>query len=74
MKMFTCDYKDLVHPQAKKQEEANKFIGSVVLEGVECRYQPSRSRKCMPRARSPRYRSGSRIIGRCSGPKEQRPN
>jgi hypothetical protein len=35
MKMFSCDYNDLVHPQAKKQEEANKFMGNVVLEGVE---------------------------------------
>ena len=29
MKMFSCDYKDLVHPQKKELEEANKFIGSV---------------------------------------------
>src|SRR5262245_34400375 len=28
MKMFTCDYKDLVNPQKKQLEEANKFIGS----------------------------------------------
>ena len=35
MKMFSCDYNDLTHPQAKKLEEANKFIGKVVLEGVE---------------------------------------
>jgi len=35
MKMFSCDYNDLVHPQAKKLEEANKFIGKVVLEGVD---------------------------------------
>jgi len=35
MKMFSCDYQDLVNPKAKKLEEANKFIGSVVLEGVE---------------------------------------
>jgi hypothetical protein len=35
MKMFSCDYQDLVSPKAKKLEEANKFIGSVILEGVE---------------------------------------
>jgi hypothetical protein len=35
MKMFTCDYNDLVEPKAKKLEEANKFFGSVVLEGVD---------------------------------------
>jgi len=35
MKMFTCDYNDLVNPKAKKLDEAARFIGSVVLEGVE---------------------------------------
>jgi hypothetical protein len=35
MKMFSCDYNDLINPKAKKFEEASKFIGSVVLEGVE---------------------------------------
>ena len=35
MKMFSCDYGDLVNPKAKKQEEAMRFIGSVVLNGVE---------------------------------------
>ncbi len=35
MKMFSCDYNDLANPKAKKLEEATKFIGSVVLEGVE---------------------------------------
>ena len=35
MKMFSCDYQDLVNPKTKKLEEANKFIGSVVLEGVD---------------------------------------
>jgi hypothetical protein len=35
MKMFSCDYDDLMNPKAKKLEEATKFIGSVVLEGVE---------------------------------------
>jgi hypothetical protein len=35
MKMFTCDYDDLVNPKAKKREEATGFIGAVALEGVE---------------------------------------
>ncbi len=35
MKMLTCDYNDLVNPKPRKLEEASKFIGSVVLEGVE---------------------------------------
>ena len=34
MKMFTCDYADLVNPKAKKRDEAMRFVGSVVLEGV----------------------------------------
>ena len=41
MKMFSCDYDDLVNPKAKKLDEANNFIGSVVLEGVEV--DPKRS-------------------------------
>ncbi len=35
MKMFTCDYQDLINPAAKKLEDANKFIGNVALEGVD---------------------------------------
>jgi len=35
MKMLSCDYSDLVNPKPRKLEEASKFIGSVVLEGVE---------------------------------------
>ena len=35
LKMFSCDYNDLIHPKAKKLEEALKFSGSVMLEGVE---------------------------------------
>ena len=34
MKMFSCDYNDLVTPKAKKTEET-KSIGTVVIEGVE---------------------------------------
>ncbi len=35
MKMFSCDHNDLVNPKAKKLEEAEKFVGSVVIDGVE---------------------------------------
>src|SRR5256885_15170848 len=35
MKMLSSDYNDLVNPKARKIEEANRFIGSVVLEDVE---------------------------------------
>lgn len=35
MKMFTCDYTDLTSPRKKEQQEAQKFLGNVVLEGVE---------------------------------------
>jgi hypothetical protein len=41
MKMFSCDYQDLVKPKAKTREEATGFIGKVVLEGVEV--DPKRS-------------------------------
>jgi hypothetical protein len=35
MKMLSCDYNDLINPQEKKREQANPFIGSVILEDVE---------------------------------------
>ncbi len=35
MKMLSCDYQDLVHPQKKTQEEAQPFLGRVELEGVD---------------------------------------
>jgi hypothetical protein len=35
MKMFTCDYHDLIHPKKKSLEQANQFIGRVELEGVD---------------------------------------
>jgi hypothetical protein len=41
MKMFSCDYNDLVNPTTKTMEEANKFMGKVVLEGVDV--DPARS-------------------------------
>lgn len=35
MKMFSCDYGDMINPQKKELNEAPKFVGSVVLDGVE---------------------------------------
>ncbi len=35
LKMFSCDYQDLVKPQKKAVEEAQKFLGRVTLDGVE---------------------------------------
>jgi hypothetical protein len=35
MKMFSCDYNDLVNPKAKTMEQADKFTGRVVVEGVD---------------------------------------
>ncbi len=35
MKMFSCDYQDLVNPKAKTRDEATPFLGRVTLEGVE---------------------------------------
>jgi len=35
MKMFSCDYNDLLNPKAKKLQEATRFTGSIVLEGVD---------------------------------------
>lgn len=41
MKMFTCDYQDLVNSKAKTQKEATPFIGDVVLEGADVDRQRS---------------------------------
>lgn len=41
MKMFSCDYQDLVNPKSKSPDEATPFLGKVVLEGVEV--DPKRS-------------------------------
>ena len=35
MKMFSCDYNDLVNPRKKTREEAAEFTGRVILEGVD---------------------------------------
>jgi hypothetical protein len=41
MKMFSCDYQDLVNPRVKTRDEATPFLGNVVLEG--CDVDPKRS-------------------------------
>ena len=33
--MLSCDYQDLLHPKQKTLEQANKFVGTVTLDGVE---------------------------------------
>jgi hypothetical protein len=35
LKMFTCDYQDLVNPREKQQDEASPFVGSVTIDNVE---------------------------------------
>lgn len=35
LKMFSCDYNDLISPQAKTIDEANEFMGRVTVEGAE---------------------------------------
>src|SRR5262249_39371006 len=35
LKMFTCDYQDLINPQKKSKEEAHRFFGNISIEGVE---------------------------------------
>jgi hypothetical protein len=35
LKMFSCDYQDLVNPKRKTRDEATPFLGKVALEDVE---------------------------------------
>jgi hypothetical protein len=35
LEMFSCDYQDLIHPNQKSQEQAQKFVGNVAIDGVE---------------------------------------
>ncbi len=35
LKMFTCDYQDLIHPREKTQAEASSFIGVITIDNVE---------------------------------------
>jgi hypothetical protein len=52
--MLSCDYQDLLHPKEKKLEQANKFVGTVTLDGVDI--DPKRSfREMYPS--SPEYRT-----------------
>ena len=39
--MLSCDYQDLLHPKQKTLEQANKFVGTVTLDGVDI--DPKRS-------------------------------
>jgi hypothetical protein len=41
LKMFSCDYQDLVNPTKRTRDEATPFIGKVVLEGSDV--DPKRS-------------------------------
>jgi hypothetical protein len=41
LKMFSCDYQDLVKPKAKTRDQATQFLGKLTLEGVEV--DPKRS-------------------------------
>ncbi|MFO1093132.1 MAG: hypothetical protein U0992_07445, partial [Planctomycetaceae bacterium] len=41
LKMFTCDYRDLMEPQQKTLEQANRFRGRIMLDGVEVDAQRS---------------------------------
>ena len=34
LKMFSCDYRDLVEPKPKKLQDATRFFGRIILEGV----------------------------------------
>lgn len=35
LKMFSCDYQDLIEPKQKTKEQAQPFLGRIVLDGVE---------------------------------------
>jgi hypothetical protein len=35
LKMFSCDYQDLVKPEKKTQEQAQPFVGKISIDGVE---------------------------------------
>ncbi|HEV8002031.1 MAG TPA: hypothetical protein VGP63_19235 [Planctomycetaceae bacterium] len=41
LKMFTCDYRDLIHSRKKTMNQANPFMGTISLEGVEVDKQRS---------------------------------
>jgi hypothetical protein len=35
LKMFTCDYEDLIHGTKKTKEQVRPFVGTITLEGVD---------------------------------------
>jgi hypothetical protein len=35
LKMFSCDYADLINPKPKKMEEVTPFLGKVTIRGVD---------------------------------------
>jgi len=35
LKMFSCDYQDLINPEKKTRDEAQPFFGKIVLDGVD---------------------------------------
>jgi hypothetical protein len=41
LKMFSCDYRDLIEPRRKKLEEASRFLGKVTIDGVDVDHRRS---------------------------------
>ena len=68
MKMFSCDYQDLVHPQKKTVGRGATSLSAASSSKAWTSTRNARSRKCIPRRPSRRFRSGSPITGRSSGP------
>ena len=70
MKMFTCDYQDLVNPQARKRwKRRTKFIGTRDARRSRGRHEAVVHRNVCLEPRAAKSRSGSPITGRSSGPK-----
>jgi hypothetical protein len=42
LKMFSCDYQDLVQPRKKTQEQAQPFVGRIAIDGVELDAMPGK--------------------------------
>jgi hypothetical protein len=73
MKMFSCDYQDLINPRKKELREATPFIGSVVIQGVELDRQRSfmEAYASVPEPRIPAWISYHRKVFRALGPTAQ---
>ena len=70
LKMFSCDYQDLVNPKEKKnRDEANPFYGKVSIDGVEIDTERSFNEAYLS---SLRFRFGSRTTGSSSERNRQR--